>query len=605
MLKGMNTEQFTQLLGQGRGHTGQGSTPGQPVSRADRLRLLLAAEEFFVATATELATGSTSPTEAAMVALIVERAHRRTTYTQILAAQSAQRTLAHELPLETMEQLSAIVADPAPFLAGKSSLPADPLTAPIGRRPHKDTADFLQHLLGTAYFEVRDRINAATALAPHVDVNGISRPARYPKLSEDAQSGTVDPRHAIQLAKKMDKVAPVIKKQPKAEELATTLEDKVLESLRTQGPQATGKLVTAWQRHLEESAPSEPSDEEIDAKTGIFLTRRTEHFSYFNLCMLNVDAEIFLSHFANADNARTAAGNRDGLARDAAARAQGPVGQDGSATDLNDARPIPAWAVAPDAPTNDRSQAADTDPGFAVTKDDKANEATKTTIGEEQDAPALGIPEEAPTGQWQEDASRLDGLTPARRHLQSILNALQSVGGSATGGKGRARATLVVHCQLETLLGLAERAGISAHGLDISPGELRRVLCDAGVLPATFNGESQILDLGREQRFVPDYMREGILARDGGCLVPGCAVPPEHCEMCHIDSWEDGGVTSVENIGPGCSSHHHDFHSGKIQLVRDSDGLPAVLLPKYLDPEQVPRRNDYWQHRRQTNSLLF
>ena len=603
MLKCMNPEQFSQLLGQGRGHTGQGSTPGHDVSRADRLRLLLAAEEFFVATATEMATGSTSPTEAAMVALIVERAHRRTTYAQILAAQSAQRTLAHELPLETMEQLSATVADPEPFLAGRGSLPADPLTAPIGRLPHKDTADFLQHLLGTAYYEVRDRINAATALAPHVDVNGIRRQARYPRLSEDARSGTADPRHAIQLAKRMDKVAPVIKKQPKAEELSTTLENKVLDSLRTQGLQATGKLVTAWQRSLEDSAPSEPSDEEIDAKTGIFLTRRTEHFSYFNVCMLNVDAEIFLSHFANADNARTAAGNRDGLARDAADRPQGPAGQGGSAMDENDGLPIPAWATAP---ADGLPRAADRDDGSsATTKDHQANEDNETAVGEDPAKDVTAFPEDSTRGHWQEETARIDGLTPARRHLQSILNALHSVGGSATGGRALARSTLVVHCQLETLLGLAEQAGISAHGLDISPGELRRMLCDAGVLPATFNGESQILDLGREQRFVPDYMREGIFARDGGCLVPGCTVPPEHCEMCHIDSWEDGGVTSVENIGPGCSAHHHDFHSGKIQLVRDGDGLPAVLLPKYLDPEQIPRRNDYWQHRRQTNPKLF
>ncbi|WP_181578177.1 HNH endonuclease signature motif containing protein [Arthrobacter sp. AQ5-05] len=593
----MNTEQFAQILGQGRGHTGRGSMPGHAVARANRLRVLLAAEEFFVATATELATGSTSPTEAAMVALIVERAHRRTSYAQILAAQSAQRTLAHELPIETMEQLSATVAEPGPFLAGMSSLPTDPPTAPTGRMPHKDTADFLQHLLGTAYFEVRDRINAATALAPHVDVNGVSRPARYPRLSEDAQSGTVDPRHAIQVAKKMDKVALVIKRQPEAEKLSTTLEDQVLDSLRTQGPQATGKLVTSWQRSLEKTAPSEPSDEEIDAKTGIFLTRRTEHFSYFSMCVLNSQAEIFLSHFAHADNARTTAGNREDLARDAAARTQAPARRDGGELEMDDAPPIPAWAITPETAAEALPRAAYTDLGLSA---NKANSYPGLATRDP------GIPTAAPTSHWQEDEdSRLDGLAPARRRLQSILNALQSVGGSAKGGRGLARATLVVYCRLETLLGLAEQAGISAHGLDISPGELRRMLCDSGVLPIVFSGESQILDLGREQRFVPDYMREGILARDGGCLVPGCSVPPEHCEMCHIDSWEDGGVTSVENTGPGCSAHHHDFHSGKIRLVRDGDGLPAVLLPKYLDPEQIPRRNDYWQHRRQTNPKLF
>jgi hypothetical protein len=29
------------------------------------------------------------------------------------------------------------------------------------------------------------------------------------------------------------------------------------------------------------------------------------------------------------------------------------------------------------------------------------------------------------------------------------------------------------------------------------------------------------------------------------------------------------------------------------------------VLPRYIDPEQIPRRNDYWQRRRQTNPTLF
>jgi hypothetical protein len=295
------------------------------VAGSDRLRSLLAAEEHFVAEATQWAIETTSPTEAAVIALIVEHFHRRTAYIQILAAQGARRTLAHELPLDTLEQLSAAMADPAQFLAGDLELPADPSTAPTGRLPHKDTADLLQHLLGIEYFEVRDRINAADALLSHVDVNGVSRPARYPQLSADAQAGTIDPRHAIQAAKKLDKAAPVIRKQPETAQLSSTMEARVLESLRTQGPQSAGKLITAWQRSLEESAPGEPGDDEIAAKTGIFLTRHTEHFSYFSLCMLNVEAEILLSHFANADNPRTAAGSRETLARDAATGNRAPA----------------------------------------------------------------------------------------------------------------------------------------------------------------------------------------------------------------------------------------------------------------------------------------
>lgn len=176
----------------------------------------------------------------------------------------------------------------------------------------------------------------------------------------------------------------------------------------------------------------------------------------------------------------------------------------------------------------------------------------------------------------------MDGLTPARRRLRWILNVLQHVeANSSKRVRSLAQARLVVHCQLETLLGLAERARVTSHGLEVSPGQLRRLLCDAAVLPVVFNGKSQVLDVGREQRFVPEHMREAVLARDGGCLVPNCTVPPEHCETCNIDAWKDCGSTSVENTGPGCSAHHHYFHSGKLKLVRDQNGLLLVLLPKY------------------------
>ena len=251
-----------------------------------------------------------------MMALIVEPAHRQTAYTQIIPAQATQRTLAHELPLTTMEQLCEIVSSPAAFLASDTTLPPDILTRPVGRTPHKNTAEFLQRLLGTGYFEVRDRVNAAKVLLPHLDTNGIRQPARYPLLSADAQSGTVDPKHVIQAAKKLNRAAPIVKNQSEPGQLSHTMETQVLESLRTQGRQAANELITSWHRSLEDRASCEPGDEELSSKTGIFLTHRTEHFSYFSLCMLNVDAEILLTHFANVDNPCTDAGNRQALCTD-------------------------------------------------------------------------------------------------------------------------------------------------------------------------------------------------------------------------------------------------------------------------------------------------
>ncbi|GAA5227349.1 hypothetical protein GCM10025778_18820 [Paeniglutamicibacter antarcticus] len=388
MLSGMNSKQSTKTAYAGRRYAGHISAAGKPEAGTERLRALLAAEEFFIATATEMAAQTTSAVEAATLALVVERTHRHTAYTQILAAQAAQRTLAHELPLVTMEQLCEIVAAPAVFLASDAALPPDPLTPPTGRMPHKDTTDFLHHLLGTGYFEVRDRVNAANALLPHVDTNGIKQPARYPLLSADAQAGTVDPKHVIQAAKQLDKAAPAIKSQPESEHLSNTMETQILESLRTQGPQAAHKLITAWQRSLEDRAGSEPSDEEIGFKTGFFLTRKTEHFSYFSLCMLNVEAEIFLAHFANADNPRTEAGNRQALCSDAAAGPQHPTPRETSENiDPDEAPRLPAWAADPQTPFELLPRATYMDLGRAAGKLSPMDTEPKVSTTEPQSRP--------------------------------------------------------------------------------------------------------------------------------------------------------------------------------------------------------------------------
>jgi hypothetical protein len=601
MLDVMSKQESNQHQRDDRGYTGPSSGPDLHARGAERFRALLAAEDFFITAAAELAAETQSPTEAAALALVIERAHRQTSYLQVLAAQAAQRTLAHELPLAILEVLSDALARPEDFLATDARLPEDPVTHPSGRLPHKNTTEFLQHLLGCGYFESRDRVRAGTAMLTHTDVNGIQHPARYPRLSADAKAGTIDPKQAIQVAKKLDAAAPEIQSRPDAASLATTIEKQALDSLHTQGPAATNKLIASWRASLEDTASSEPSDEEIASKTGIFLTRRTEHFSYFSLCMLNIEAEVLLSHFANADNPRTAAGNREKLAQDATSPdfSVEPSNDDEKPVAANmdadaDAPRLPAWAADPETPKDQLPRSTYNDVGLAAAHVNRPQGGRDTT------------PPDLSSFNFLDNDPGQDGLSPARRRLQTILNVLRSVKGTKQKESGAlAKATLVVNCQLETLLGLAERAGISAHGLSISPGELRRMLCDSGVLPVVFSGQSQILDIGREQRFVPEYMRQAILARDGGCLVPGCTESPEHCQMCHIVAWEDGGSTSVTNTGPGCSAHHHDFHSGKIRLVLDDNGLPAVILPKYMDSEQLPRRNAHWQHENQTNPRLF
>ena len=151
-----------------------------------------------------------------------------------------------------------------------------------------------------------------------------------------------------------------------------------------------------------------------------------------------------------------------------------------------------------------------------------------------------------------------DGLTPPQRHLQTLINIMRSAGkppgGTGNPGNkgptGLPAAQLVVLIQLEVLMGLAKGAGYSAHGLEIPIGRVRRMLANDGVIPIVLGGQGEILDVGREKRLLPDHMKRAVLARDGGCLYPGCTVPPELCEFNHIEQWQNGGATSVANAIP-------------------------------------------------------
>ena len=118
-------------------------------------------------------------------------------------------------------------------------------------------------------------------------------------------------------------------------------------------------------------------------------------------------------------------------------------------------------------------------------------------------------------------------------------------------------------------------------------------------------GKSRILDLGQEERFFPDYMREAILGIYGGCIMPGCTVPPEHCEIHHVEPFATGGKTAINDGRPHLQlRHHHGIHTGLFRVVRDTDGLFSVILPKFMDPEQKPRRNTHWRNNNPTPPLF-
>ncbi|MGA9691950.1 MAG: DUF222 domain-containing protein [Pseudonocardiaceae bacterium] len=140
----------------------------------------------------------------------------------------------------------------------------------------------------------------------------------------------------------------------------------------------------------------------------------------------------------------------------------------------------------------------------------------------------------------------------------------------------------------------ALRTGLGVATLDygtlISASDARRWACDAKIIPVVLGGRSEPLDVGRALRTVPLSIRRALVARDRGCVFPGCDRPPGMCQAHHCRHWIDNGETSVENCVLLCEAHHrHVHHTGWEILIHP--GHVEFIPPAIIDPTRTPLHN--------------
>lgn len=128
--------------------------------------------------------------------------------------------------------------------------------------------------------------------------------------------------------------------------------------------------------------------------------------------------------------------------------------------------------------------------------------------------------------------------------------------------------------------------GRLTYGDPLSAAAIRRLACDAQILPIVLGSESQPLDVGTTVRLATGPMRKALIARDKGCVC--CGAPPLYCDAHHVVSWIDGGETKITNLVLLCKRCHRDLHSGhwNIRIVNDT---VEVARPTWATPERIPR----------------
>ena len=102
--------------------------------------------------------------------------------------------------------------------------------------------------------------------------------------------------------------------------------------------------------------------------------------------------------------------------------------------------------------------------------------------------------------------------------------------------------------------------GTTADGTDLPPGVLRRLACDAELIPAVLGTRSEVLDVGRTRRLVTPTLWAALVIRDRHCTFPACTRPPVMCQAHHLTHWLHGGKTRLDNLALLCGHHHRTIH---------------------------------------------
>jgi hypothetical protein len=142
------------------------------------------------------------------------------------------------------------------------------------------------------------------------------------------------------------------------------------------------------------------------------------------------------------------------------------------------------------------------------------------------------------------------------------------------------------------LSGTATGSGTFTYTGPVTASTIRKIACDADIIPVLLGSEGRILDIGRTTRIFPPHIRKALNARDQGCAFPNCTIPASWCEAHHITYWSRGGPTSTDNGVLLCTHHHHLIHKEQWK-IHVKNGTPWFIPPPHIDPRQQPRQNHH------------
>jgi hypothetical protein len=146
-----------------------------------------------------------------------------------------------------------------------------------------------------------------------------------------------------------------------------------------------------------------------------------------------------------------------------------------------------------------------------------------------------------------------------QRRADALIEIVRRAAAAGGAAPATAKAALFVTMDYQDLVNRTG-AGATLTGELLAPETVRRVACDAAVIPVVLGSKSEVLDLGRTTRLVTPKQLHALWLRDRGCTFPGCSRPPAWADAHHVRHWCDGGPTDLSNLALLCPRHHTTVH---------------------------------------------
>jgi len=165
-----------------------------------------------------------------------------------------------------------------------------------------------------------------------------------------------------------------------------------------------------------------------------------------------------------------------------------------------------------------------------------------------------------------------------RRRGEALVMLVRRAVESADATPKSSKSQLFVTVDLDTLRDGLRGAGETLAGTEagtlLAPETVRRLACDATIIPTVLGAAGEMVDLGSAVRLFTAAQVKRLWFRDRCCTYPGCSMPAQWTDAHHLLHWADGGPSDLDNAALLCERHHTVVHQRRYagSVVTDGSG---------------------------------